>query len=591
MKQYFIFPTNDVVFQPDIITQVHVGDDIAADVMRVISNTDLSDDGNEPHRSVILVPVDNDTYDFYDVGTYADVLQSVQLSDKSFQCTLKTRFPVRISNVEKVGLAMVGHIERIEQIDDSKDIIIEELRSNVVKNLLMTMVKGDQVARLANIPELNIFIHEAARLAKLPIEDVLGILQMKTFREKLASLIEKIELKLKLDEVSHHIDERVREQFENGRKEAYLQEKIHLMRQELGEDDDDGIDALKARIDAAPLSADAREKVLAEWKRLKNAGPHSGSEIAVIQTWLDEVLAMPWGKTDKTEIDLAAAKQILDEDHCGMDFVKERILEHLAVMKRTNSERGAIMCLVGSPGVGKTSLGKSVARALGRAYSRISLGGVSDEALFRGHRKTYIGSMPGRIMDALKRAKTSNPVIVLDEIDKLGRDYRGDPEAALLEVLDPEQNKTFRDNYLEVDFDLSGVMFIATANALNLSPALKDRMEIIQMSDYVEDEKINIARKHLLPQVAADTGWDINKINITDDVMRYIIREYTNEAGVRNLRRQLAALLRAALYQTKCETDTYDFTLDAVQKLLRQTNPAVMNKIGFRASARNEARI
>jgi ATP-dependent Lon protease len=308
------------------------------------------------------------------------------------------------------------------------------------------------------------------------------------------------------------------------------------------------------------------------------------SEAAMLRTYLEELLAMPWGDAGRTEIDLGAAKAILDADHYGMEHVKERILEHLAVMKKTGSSKGTILCLVGAPGVGKTSLGKSVAGALGRKYQRISLGGVSDEAHFRGHRRTYIGSQPGRIMDALKRAGTNNPVIVLDEIDKMGRDYRGDPEHALLEILDPEQNKTFRDHYLEVDFDLSNVMFIATANTLKMSPALLDRMEIIEMTNYSVEEKVEIAKRHLLGNAAADTGWDIKGIKIGDDAIKHIINNYTNESGVRNLRRELTALLRRALYVTGCREDSYEFTTEKVGELLSNIRPEVGRKIGFRTA-------
>ena len=290
------------------------------------------------------------------------------------------------------------------------------------------------------------------------------------------------------------------------------------------------------------------------------------------------------GKFDNAPIDLTTARNVLDTEHSGMMPVKERILEHIAVMKKTGKNRGSILCFVGAPGVGKTSLCKSIANALGRKYCRISLGGISDEAHFRGHRKTYIGAQCGRIMDALKRCKSNNPVIVLDEIDKMGRDWRGDPESALLEILDPEQNKSFRDHYLEVDFDLSNVLFIATSNSLNMSSALKDRMEIIEIPGYSEKEKIQIAREHLIKRAAEDTGWDVANIIISDDAIAHIIRNFTSEQGVRELQREIASLLRRSLLQNDGVDVKTEFTIDKINELLSvHQNANMSNKIGFSA--------
>ena len=305
-------------------------------------------------------------------------------------------------------------------------------------------------------------------------------------------------------------------------------------------------------------------------------------EGGLLKTYLEELLSMPWDKSDAIPIDLQKAREILNKEHSGMESVKERILEHIAVMKKTGKNRGSILCFVGAPGVGKTSLCKSIADALSRKYCRISLGGISDEAHFRGHRKTYIGAQCGRIMDALKRCKTNNPVIVLDEIDKMGRDWRGDPESALLEILDPEQNKCFRDHYLEVEFDLSNVLFIATSNSLNMSSALKDRMEIIEIPAYNETEKLKIAREHLLKRAADDTGWDFDNIIISDDALLHVIREYTNEQGVRELQRELTAILRRSLLENNGEDVKTEFTKDKIDELLsvyRHVNQN--NKIGF----------
>ena len=314
---------------------------------------------------------------------------------------------------------------------------------------------------------------------------------------------------------------------------------------------------------------------------MRSMSPMS-NEGGLLKTYLEELLAMPWGKSDKMPIDLKTARTVLDSEHSGMQAVKERILEHIAVMKKTGGNQGSILCFVGSPGVGKTSLCKSIAAALGRKYQRISLGGISDEAHFRGHRKTYIGAQTGRIMDALKRCKANNPVIVLDEIDKMGRDWRGDPESALLEILDPEQNKSFRDHYLEVDFDLSNVLFIATANSLNMSNALKDRMEIIEIPGYSEDEKVQIAREHLIARAAHDTGWNVDNIIIGDDALRHIIRNYTSEQGVRELQRELTAVLRRTLLEHDGEDVKTEFTPKKIDELLAVRKSATMAKrIGF----------
>jgi ATP-dependent Lon protease len=391
---------------------------------------------------------------------------------------------------------------------------------------------------------------------------------------------------VEMTKIDDSINKRVAQQMDKGRREVYLQEKMRALQKEMGDIDAEDMDAVatKKKILAAGLPKDAESKALSEWKRMNNLNAMS-TEGAMLKTYLDELLAMPWHKADAAPIDLGNARAELDKEHSGMDAVKERILEHLAVMKKTGGARGTILCLVGAPGVGKTSLGQSVARALGRKYQRISLGGVSDEAHFRGHRKTYIGSQPGRIMDALKRAGANNPVIVLDEIDKLGRDYRGDPEAALLEILDPEQNKAFRDHYLEVDFDLSGVLFIATANSMNMSQALKDRMEIIEISGYSEDEKVEIARAHLLRRAADDTGWALENIMISDAALRHIIRNYTAESGVRELRRAIAAILRRALLDMNGADAMTEFSIEKIDAMLsKRKTPGVSHKIGFAAA-------
>ncbi len=407
---------------------------------------------------------------------------------------------------------------------------------------------------------------------------------MKTWREKLVALLEQLMLSIETEKIEATINRRVQNQMENGQRQAILQEKMRAIQKEMGEDDEE-IDtaSMRKKIENSAMPLEAKEKAMSEFKRMRTMSPMS-QEGGLLKTYLDELLAMPWDKSDSAPIDLKTARNVLDSEHSGMMPVKERILEHIAVMKKTGKNRGSILCFVGAPGVGKTSLCKSIANALSRKYCRISLGGISDEAHFRGHRKTYIGAQCGRIMDALKRCKSNNPVIVLDEIDKMGRDWRGDPESALLEILDPEQNKSFRDHYLEVDFDLSNVLFIATSNSLNMSSALKDRMEIIEIPGYSEKEKIQIAREHLIKRAAEDTGWDVNNIIISDDAIAHIIRNFTSEQGVRELQREITALLRRSLLQNDGMDIKTEFTVDKINELLSvHQNANMSNKIGFSA--------
>ena len=429
------------------------------------------------------------------------------------------------------------------------------------------------------------FIDSIIQTMEIGTDTAVKILITPSWYEKMVMLFEQVRIVYETSKVEDSINRRISMQMEQGRREAILQEKMRAIQKEMGDDDVEADSAnMRKKIEKSALPDDVKEKAMGEWKRMRNMSPMS-NEGGLIKTYLDELLAMPWGKADKAEIDLNTARNILDSEHSGMRPVKERILEHIAVMKKTGSSKGTILCFVGAPGDGKTSLCKSIAAALGRKYHRISLGGVNDEAHFRGHRKTYIGSQPGRIMDALKRAKSNNPVIVLDEIDKMGRDWRGDPESALLEVLDPEQNKAFRDHYLEVDFDLSNVMFIATANSLNLSSALKDRMEIIEIPGYTEDEKVQIAREHLIARAAADTGWNPDNIKIDDDAIRHIIRKYTAEAGVRQLQREITAILRRRLLENDGEDAPTEFTIQKIDDLLAiQQSAGFSKRIGFGVS-------
>src|SRR6201995_377454 len=334
---------------------------------------------------------------------------------------------------------------------------------------------------------------------------------------------------------------------EKTQREYYLNEQMKAIQKELGDEDGkDEMSELEERIKTTKLPKEARDKATAELKKLRQMSPMS-AEATVVRNYLDWLLSIPWGKKSKVKKDLVPAQDVLDHDHYGLEKVKDRIVEYLAVQSRANKLTGPILCLVGPPGVGKTSLGKSIAKATGREFVRVSLGGVRDEAEIRGHRRTYIGSMPGNIIQSMRKAKTSNPLFLLDEIDKMGADFRGDPSSALLEVLDPEQNVTFNDHYLEVDYDLSNVMFVTTANTLNIPAPLLDRMEIIRIAGYTEDEKVEIARKHLIPNAVSKHGLDPKEWSIDDDALLLMIRRYTREAGVRNLEREISTLIRKAV--------------------------------------------
>jgi ATP-dependent Lon protease len=357
-----------------------------------------------------------------------------------------------------------------------------------------------------------------------------------------------MESEISVLQVEKKIRSRVKRQMEKTQREYYLNEQMKAIQKELGDSEEgrDDLAEIEQKIEKTKLSKEAREKALGELKKLRQMSPMS-AEATVVRNYLDWLLSIPWGVKGKIKRDLDEAQVILDQDHYGLEKVKDRIVEYLAVQNRTNQLKGPILCLVGPPGVGKTSLGKSMARATGREFVRMSLGGVRDEAEIRGHRRTYIGSMPGKVIQSMRKAKKINPLFLLDEIDKMGADFRGDPASALLEVLDPEQNHTFNDHYLEVDYDLSNVMFVTTANTLNIPPALMDRMEIIRIAGYTEDEKVQIARRHLIPAQTKAHGLEGDEWSLDDDALKEIIRRYTREAGVRNLEREIAKMSRKSV--------------------------------------------
>ena len=581
MKNY-ILPLRDLVVHPGLTMPIYLDNTASVEALKTASNFG---------QKIVLTPQRSWGYptapdDIYDVGTIGDIVQILNLPDGSVHSIVRTTAAVKIKDIKIVDGIFMGDIENIELLDDSEFEQTIALRDKITENLRnlagAKKIKMDKLYNVVRNYPLPAFIDSVIQSLNIDTDTAIKILSATTWREKLIILLEQVNLIAETAKIEENINRRIHQQMENGRKEAILQEKLRAIQHEMGEDNDEADTAsMRKKIENAALPADVMDKARSEWKRMRSLSPMS-QEGGLIKNYLDELLSMPWAKSPQAPIDLKTAREILDAEHSGMRPVKERILEHIAVMKKTGAPRGSILCFVGAPGVGKTSLCKSIANALGRKYQRISLGGISDESHFRGHRKTYIGAQTGRIMDALKRCKTNNPVIVLDEIDKMGRDWRGDPESALLEILDPEQNKSFRDHYLEVDFDLSNVLFIATANSLNMSSALKDRMEIINVPGYSEDDKVQIAREHLIKRVADDNGWNADNIIISDDAIRHIIRNYTSEQGVRNLQRELATLLRRQLLANNGMDEKTEFTIEKIDDLLSIRNCGeVTHKIGF----------
>ena len=573
MKNY-ILPFRDLVVHPGLTVPIYVDNPASVSCVEAAA---------QQNQQLVIAAQHSWSYpsspdDIYDVGTIGDIVQVLRMPDGALHAIVRTTSVVRLADIGIENGLFMANTTPIEIVDDSAMEQTIALRDKVAENMqALSMSKKFKLDKLRAIIQnypMPAFIDSVIQTAEIDTDDAVRILCATSWREKLVMLLEQINLMAETAKIENSINRRIQQQMENGRREAILQEKMRAIQREMG-DDDEEMDTtnMRKRIERSAMPAEAKEKALSEWKRMRSMSPMS-NEGGLLKTYLEELLAMPWDKSDATPINLKAARAVLDSEHSGMTGVKERTLEHIAVMKKTGGAQGSILCFVGAPGVGKTSLCKSIAAALGRKYQRISLGGISDEAHFRGQ--------TGRIMDALKRCKSNNPVIVLDEIDKMGRDWRGDPESALLEILDPEQNKSFRDHYLEVDFDLSNVLFIATANSLNMSNALKDRMEIIEIPGYSEDEKVQIAREHLIARAAHDTGWNVDNIIIGDDALRHIIRNYTSEQGVRELQRELTAVLRRTLLEHDGEDVKTEFTPEKIDELLAVRKSATMAKrIGF----------
>ena len=495
---------------------------------------------------------DPTTSDIYMVGTVGTVLQLLKLPDGTVKVLVEGGQRARIQRFADNDLFFQAFAETIGESTSAQQ-ETEALARTVVSQFeqyikLNKKIPPEVLVSINQIEDPGKLADTVASHLSLKIPEKQELLETATVADRLEKVFGYMEGEIGVLQVEKRIRNRVKRQMEKTQREYYLNEQLKAIQKELGEGEDgrDEMSELEDKINKTKFSKEARDKAMAELKKLKSMSPMS-AEATVVRNYLDWLLSVPWHNRTKIKRDIKGAEKVLNADHFGLEKVKERILEYLAVQQRMKKMKGPILCLVGAPGVGKTSLGKSVARATGRNFVRMSLGGVRDEAEIRGHRRTYIGSMPGKVLQGMKKAKSSNPLFLLDEVDKLGADWRGDPSSALLEVLDPEQNSTFNDHYLEVDYDLSDVMFVTTANTLRIPQPLMDRMEIIRIPGYTEDEKVEIARRHLIPKQMAAHGLKKNEWSISDDAVRDIIRYYTREAGVRNLEREIANLTRKAI--------------------------------------------
>lgn len=547
-ETYPILPLRDIVVYPKMIVPLFVGREKSIKALQSAIDNDQNIVLATQKEAAVEDPKPED---IFAVGTLGTVVQLVRLPDGTVKVLVEGLERVKIDDFIMADGFMQVEVEILTE-DNVHDVETEALSRAVLSQFeeyvkLSKKVPPEVLVSVSQIEDYNKLADTIASHLSLKINEKQALLEGKTLKDRFNKILEFMDAEITLLEVENKIKSRVKKQMEKSQKEYYLNEQMRAIQKELGDGDEESeIDAYMQKIEKTKLSKEAREKALAEVKKLKTMSMMS-AEATVVRNYLDWLLDIPWHKRSKVNKDLKKAAEILDADHYGLEKVKERIIEYLAVQSRADKVKGPILCLFGPPGVGKTSLGKSIARATGRSFVRTSLGGMRDEAEIRGHRRTYIGSMPGKIIKGMKKAGTSNPLFLLDEIDKLGSDWRGDPSSALLEVLDPEQNNSFNDHYLEVDYDLSDVMFVTTANSLDMPRPLLDRMEIIRLSGYTEDEKIQIAKRHLMPKIFSENAVKPEELFISDDAIRDIIRYYTREAGVRNLERELSNIARKAI--------------------------------------------
>ncbi|PIW55614.1 MAG: endopeptidase La [Sphingomonadales bacterium CG12_big_fil_rev_8_21_14_0_65_65_10] len=565
MKLFPLLPLRDIVVLPGMVVPLFVGRDKSVAALEAAMEND-----KEIYLLAQLDPAcdDPDEDDLYTVGVIAEVVQMLKLPDGTVRVLVEGRERARLESLRLDGDRIVASVEELETVSAGGTEVAAMMRQ-VIEQFgeyakLDKKLTDDAGQDLAEIDDASLLADAVGANLNIKVSDKQALLSETDPMKRLEMVFSFMEAELGVLQVEKKIRGRVKRQMEKTQREYYLNEQLKAIQNELGGEGEDGdeLAELQEKIDSLELTKEARDKAQSELKKLKSMQPMS-AEATVIRNYLDVLLGLPWGEKSELKQDIGEAQEVLDADHYGLAKVKDRIIEYLAVQARTNKLKGPILCLVGPPGVGKTSLGKSIAKATGREFVRQSLGGVRDEAEIRGHRRTYIGSLPGKIVTNLKKAGTSNPLFLLDEIDKLGQDFRGDPASALLEVLDPEQNAKFQDHYLELDIDLSDVMFVTTANSLNLPQPLLDRMEIIRLEGYTEDEKVEIAQRHLLPKQIEDHGLTEGEFELTEEGLRALIRHYTREAGVRTLEREIARLARKSLRKIlEKETDSVTITAD-----------------------------
>ena len=545
-----VLPLRDIVVFPHMVVPLFVGRDKSVKALEEVMGKD---------KKIMLITQksastdDPKKDDLFELGTIANVLQLLKLPDGTVKVLVEGISRASVNQYTDNVEFLIAEVDTIDENIDSNDTGIRGLAKSLTDQFdqyvkLNKKIPPEVVGSINEIEDTGKLCDTVASHLAVKLSEKQEILECIDINKRFDKIVSLIQLELDVLQVEKKIRGRVKTQMEKTQREYYLNEQMKAIQKELGETEDgkDDVEEYEEKIEKVKLTKEAREKCHAELKKLKTMSPMS-AESSVIRNYLDWVLSLPWGKKTKVKKDINFAQKVLDEDHYGLEKVKERILEYLAVQSRINKIKGPILCLVGAPGVGKTSLGKSIARATGRKFVRMSLGGMRDEAEIRGHRRTYIGSMPGKVLQMVKKAGSSNALFLLDEIDKLGNDYRGDPSSALLEVLDPEQNNSFNDHYLEVDYDLSDMMFLTTANSLRMPPALLDRMEIIRIAGYTEDEKLQIANQHLVSEIEKKHGLKKGELTIEDSAITGLIRHYTREAGVRSLEREISNLARKTI--------------------------------------------
>src|SRR5881398_2500055 len=557
--QYPLLPLRDVVVFPHMVIPLFVGRPKSIKALEAAM---------EVERRIMLVAQkaaakdEPSVSDMFEIGCVSSILQMLKLPDGTVKVLVEGIQRANTQSISDSGEYFVAEVTPVPPEADTKP-EIEALRRAVTQQFdqyvkLNKKIPPEILTSIAGIDDAGRLADTIAAHLPLKLENKQSILDLFAVDKRLEKLLEQLEHEVDILQVEKRIRGRVKRQMEKSQREYYLNEQVKAIQKELGEGEEGAdLEEMEKKIRRAHMPKDARKKAEAELKKLKLMSPMS-AEATVVRNYIETLVNLPWKKKSKISKDISAAQEILDKDHYGLEKVKERIVEYLAVQTRVDKMKAPILCLVGAPGVGKTSLGQSIARATNRKFVRMSLGGVRDEAEIRGHRRTYIGSMPGKILQNMSKVAVKNPLFLLDEVDKMGMDFRGDPSSALLEVLDPEQNSTFVDHYVEVEYDLSDVMFVATANTLNIPPALLDRMEVIRLSGYTEDEKMNIATKYLLPKQMKNAGLQEGELSVSETAIRDIVRYFTREAGVRALERELSKICRKAVKQLLTEKQAGD---------------------------------